>query len=139
MAAGRKTPRSIDEYIAGFPPKVRLVLERIRSTIRKAAPAAEERISYQIPAFAQGGILVYFAAFREHIGFYPPVRGDAGLQAAIARYAGDKGNLRFSLDEPIPYSLIARIVRLRVRQNQAKIAAGKRPRRRPTHAASWRR
>ena len=138
MAAGRKTPRSIDEYIAPYPPEVRLVLERIRATIRKAAPAAEETISYQIPAFAQDGILVYFAAFKKHIGFYPPVRGDAALQAAAARYAGEKGNLRFSLDQPVPYTLIARIVRLRLRQNRAKAAAGKSARGRSGRAPSRR-
>ena len=120
MAAGRRTPRSIDEYIAGFPPETRVVLDRIRSTIRKAAPAAEERISYQIPAFAQDGILVYFAAFKKHIGFYPPVKGDARIEKAVSKYANEKGNLQFPLDEPIPYELIKRIVKLRVKQNSAK-------------------
>ena len=88
------------------------ILERIRSTIRRAAPGAQETISYQIPAFRLNGVLVYFAAFKKHIGFYPPVRGDAALEKAVSRYAGEKGNLRFPLDEPIPYALIARIVKL---------------------------
>jgi uncharacterized protein YdhG (YjbR/CyaY superfamily) len=118
MAGKRTTPRDIDEYISGFAPEVRLILERIRSTIRRAAPGAQETISYQIPAFRQNGVLVYFAAFKKHIGFYPPVRGDAALEKAVGRYAGEKGNLRFSLDEPIPYALIARIVKFRVRQDR---------------------
>ena len=118
MAGKRRTPRDIDEYASGFAPEVRLILERIRSTIRRAAPGAQETISYQIPAFRQNGILVYFAAFKKHIGFYPPVRGDAALEKAVGRYAGEKGNLRFPLDEPIPYALIARIVRLRARQDR---------------------
>lgn len=118
MAGKRTTPRDIDEYISGFAPEVRLILERIRSTIRRAAPGAQETISYQIPAFRQNGVLVYFAAFKKHIGFYPPVRGDAALEKAVGRYAGEKGNLRFPLDEPIPYALIARIVKFRVRQDR---------------------
>ena len=118
MAGKRTTPRDIDEYISGFAPEVRLILERIRSTIRRAAPGAQETISYQIPAFRQNGVLVYFAAFKKHIGFYPPVRGDAALEKAVGRYAGEKGNLRFPLDEPIPYALIARIVKFRARQDR---------------------
>ncbi|HEY7879175.1 MAG TPA: DUF1801 domain-containing protein [Gemmatimonadaceae bacterium] len=74
-------------------------------------PDAEEAISYRIPVFKRHGVLVYFAAFKNHIGIYPPVRGDAGLERAIARYAGAKGNLQFPLDEPIPYALIARIAK----------------------------
>jgi uncharacterized protein YdhG (YjbR/CyaY superfamily) len=127
MATGRKSPQSIGEYIAGFSPDVRAILERIRSTISKAAPRAQETISYRIPAFTLGGALVYFAAFKEHIGFYPPVRGDTRLKKAVSPYAGEKGNLRFPLGRPIPYGLITRIVKLRVKQNLAKAAAkGKR-------------
>ncbi len=99
------------------------LLERIRLTIRSAAPGAQEAISYRIPAFTQRGVLVYFAAFKNHIGLYPPVSGDAALEKAISPYAGKKGNLRFPLNEPIPYDLIERIVKLRVRQNLAKAAA----------------
>jgi uncharacterized protein YdhG (YjbR/CyaY superfamily) len=114
----------VDAYIARFSPEVSGVLTRIRRTVRKAAPGAEEGVSYQMPVFRQNGALVYFAAFKEHIGFYPPVRGDTGILKAVAPYAGPKGNLRFRLDEPIPYGLIERIVRLRVRQNREK-AMGK--------------
>ena len=122
----RAAPRDIDDYISGFAPDVQRVLQRVRSTVRKAAPTAEETISYQIPAFALNGVLVYFAAFKTHVGLYPPVRGDAAIEKAVVRYAGEKGNLRFPLDEPIPYALIARIVKLRVKQNLAKAAAPKR-------------
>lgn len=113
-------PRTIDEYIAAFSPEVQAILERIRSTIRTAAPDAQETISYRIPAFTRNGTLVYFAAFKAHIGFYPPVRGDARLEKATAPYAGEKGNLRFPLDQPIPYRLIERIVKHRVKQTSAK-------------------
>lgn len=120
MATRRATPATIDEYISAFPPDIQAILQRIREVVRGAAPDAEEAISYQIPAFRLNGVLVYFAAFKEHIGFYPPVRGDAGLEKDIAPYAGEKGNLRFPLDQPIPYDLIERITRLRVQQNLAK-------------------
>jgi uncharacterized protein YdhG (YjbR/CyaY superfamily) len=110
-------PVSIDEYIAAAPASVRPVLTRIRATIRKAAPQAQERISYRMPAYRLNGELVYFAAFKHHIGLYPPVRGDAKLEQAVKAYANEKGNLRFPLAEPIPYELIARIVKQRVKQN----------------------
>lgn len=117
-----RTPGSanIDEYIQVFPSEIQSILQSIRGTIRKAAPEAEEIISYRMPAFKQNGILVYFAAFKKHIGLYPPVSGDAAIEKAIAPYAGPKGNLQFPLDQPIPYKLIERIVTLRLKQNQAK-------------------
>ena len=123
MKTDRVTAETIDEYISAFPPEVLAILEKIRWTIGKAAPGAEATISYRIPAFTQNGILVYFAAFKKHIGFYPPVRGDADLIHAISPYAGEKGNLQFPLDKPIPYGLIRRIVKLRVKQNAEKAAA----------------
>lgn len=122
MPTGRATPRNIDEYIASFSPEVQAILEKIRLTIGNAAPGAREMISYRMPAFWLNGILVYFAAFKKHIGLYPPVRGDQGLEKAISKYAGEKGNLRFPLDQPIPYGLIERIVKLRVKQASAKAA-----------------
>lgn len=124
-ASKSKSPKTIDEYIAASSPDVQQILEKIRSTIHSAAPDAEETISYRIPAFTQNGILVYFAAFKNHIGLYPPIKADATLAKAIAKYAGEKGNLRFPLDQPIPYALIKRIVTLRVKQNAAKAAAKK--------------
>ena len=123
MATNRLTPKSIDEYIAAFSPEVQAILDQIRLTISAAAPDAEEVISYQMPAFKLHGALVYFAAFKNHIGFYPPVSGDPDLVKAVSPYAGEKGNLRFPLDQPIPYDLIERIVKLRVEQNLAKAAS----------------
>jgi len=89
-------------------------------TIRKAAPEAEELISYRVPAFRQRRTLLYFAAFESHIGVFPPVRGDASLEKALARFRGPKGNLRFPINEPMPLALIGRIARLRARQESAK-------------------
>jgi len=126
--------KNIDGYISAFPPEVQAILERIRETVHNAAPNAEETISYQIPAFRLHGIIVYFAAFRNHIGFYPPVSGDLRLEKAIAPYAGEKGNLRFPLSQPIPYALIGRIVKLRVKQNLAR-ASAKRERKLPGRRA----
>jgi uncharacterized protein YdhG (YjbR/CyaY superfamily) len=120
MKASSPVPQNIDEYIEGFPPKVQVILDRIRQTVRKAAPEAEEIISYRMPAFRQNGILVYFAAFRKHIGLFPPVSGDKAIEKAISVYAGPKGNLQFPLDQPVPYELIGRIVKLRVKQDSAK-------------------
>jgi uncharacterized protein YdhG (YjbR/CyaY superfamily) len=108
-------PQTIDSYIATSPPKVRPILEAIRNTVRRAAPTAEERISYRMPAFFLGGIIVYFAAFKKHIGLFPPVR-DKSLKPLVARYAGPKGNLQFPLAEPIPLSLISKIVKARINE-----------------------
>jgi uncharacterized protein YdhG (YjbR/CyaY superfamily) len=113
-------PETIDAYNAGFPPEKRAVLEKIRTTIRAAAPDAKEVISYRMPTFMQNGVLVHYAAFKNHIGVYPPVSGDAELEAALAPYAGEKGNLRFPLDQPIPYDLIVRIVKHKLKKNAAK-------------------
>jgi uncharacterized protein YdhG (YjbR/CyaY superfamily) len=118
-----KKPKDIDGYIAQFPADVQSILERVRATISRAAPEANETISYLMPAFKQSGILVYFAAWSNHIGLYPPISGDKALEKAVARYAGPKGNLQFPLDEPIPDDLIERIVKLRVKQDSAKAAA----------------
>lgn len=114
------TPKNVDEYIALFSPDVQALLQKIRSTVQRAVPEAQETISYRIPAFKFHGIVVYFAAFKKHIGLYPPVRGDAKLEKSVAPYAGEKGNLKFPLDRPIPYSLIEKIVKLRVKQNLSK-------------------
>jgi uncharacterized protein YdhG (YjbR/CyaY superfamily) len=123
MPLSKVKPNSIDEYIAAFPPEVQTILEQIRLTVRQAAPDAEETISYQIPAFKQATVLVYFAAFKNHIGFYPPITGSPSLARQASRYAGEKGNLKFPLDQPVPCDLITKIVKLRLRQNQAKTSA----------------
>ena len=120
-----RTSSEVAAYIAGFPRPVQSRLRKVRATIRANAPKAEEIISYRIPAYRQHGMLVYFAGFKEHIGFFPPVRGDAALARALYKYAGPKGNLRFSHDEPLPLGLIARIVRHRVRQDRESAAARK--------------
>jgi len=118
MKTDRQPPKDIDEYIAQCPPKVQVILEKVRATIRKAAPKAKEKISYGMPTFALEGNLVYFAAWKEHIGLYPPVpRGDAQLMNDASVYAGPKGNLQFPLDQPIPYGLITRIVKAQVQEN----------------------
>ena len=109
------TLNSVDAYIAASRPEVRPVLEAIRSTVRKAAPSAEERISYGMPAYFLGGVLVYFAAHKRHIGLYPPVR-DKSLMRLVAKYAGPKGNLQFSLSEPMPHGVITKIVEARVKE-----------------------
>jgi uncharacterized protein YdhG (YjbR/CyaY superfamily) len=139
VAKNRATTKSISDYIAAFAPEVRTILEEIRRTIRAAAPDARETISYQIPTFTLNGALVHFAAFKNHIGFYPPVSGDASLKKAVAPYAGEKGNLRFPLDEPIPYDLIERIVQLRVKQNRAKVAAKEKKGRSAAHGRTAKR
>lgn len=118
-----RLPINIDDYILKFSPEVQEILSNIRTTIRSVAPDAEEVISYQMPAFRQHGILVYFAAWKEHIGLYPPISGDAEIEKAVALYAGPKGNLQFPLDKPIPLNLIRRIVKLRVKQNNEKAEA----------------
>jgi len=122
---GMQTPAyaTIDEYIAASPAAVRPILREIRRTVRAAAPGAEEVISYRMPAFKQHRILLYFAAFKNHIGLYPPVSGDARLEKALEPYAGPKGNVKFPLDRPVPYGLIERIVRLRVKQDLALAGA----------------
>lgn len=123
MSNTHTVPTTIDEYIAGHPPEVQKILKKIRATVKQAAPEAEEVISYRMPAFKQNGILVYFAAFKKHIGLFPPARGNAKLVRAASVYAGPKGNLQFPLDEPIPYHLISRIVKARVKENQNRAKA----------------
>ena len=123
---GKKGAQSdFETYFLQFPKDVQMVLQKVRECIREAAPDAKEVISYRMPAFRQHGILVYFAAWKEHIGLYPPISDDKKLEQAIARYAGPKGNLQFPLDEPIPYDLIEQIVKLRVKQDTGKAVAKK--------------
>jgi uncharacterized protein YdhG (YjbR/CyaY superfamily) len=102
----------MDEYIKAFPKDVQSVLEKIRQSVRKAAPEAEETISYRMPTFKlKGRVLVYFAAFRRHIGLYPPAPSE--FKNEVSKYEGPKGNLKFPTGEPIPYDLITRIVLFR--------------------------
>jgi uncharacterized protein YdhG (YjbR/CyaY superfamily) len=107
----RKTPKitSVDDYIASASPKVRIILEQIRSLVRAKVPSATEVISYQMPAFKLEKVFFSFAAFKNHIGVFPPVKGNRKLQTDLRPYRGDKGNLKFPLSEPIPYELIGRV------------------------------
>jgi uncharacterized protein YdhG (YjbR/CyaY superfamily) len=126
MKLRRTKPETIDQYIAGFPPEVRRILTEIRKTIRKSAPGAEETISYQIPAFALNGILVYFAAFRNHIGLYPRTTAITKFRKELSAYETAKGSVRFPLDKPIPLALIGRIVKFRVGENLENAKSKKR-------------
>ena len=117
MRTNRRVPEDIDEYIAGFPSDVQKTLEKIRITIRKAAPKAEETIKYQIPTFTLKGNLVHFAAFEKHIGFYPVPRGIEQFKDELSVHEGAKSTARFPLDKPIPLGLISRIVKFRVKKN----------------------
>ncbi len=123
VTTAASVPTSIDDYIAAAAPAARPLLKEIRRVVRAAAPDAEELISYRMPAFRQQGILIYFAAFKHHVGVFPPVSGDARLEQALAPYAGPKGNLKFPMDRPLPSALIRRIVKLRLEQNLARASA----------------
>lgn len=123
MKSDPSKPKNIDEYIADFPQDVQKILEKIRSTIKKAAPDAEETISYQIPTFTLKGNLVHFAAFKKHIGFYPTPTGIGQFQKELSGYKGAKGSVQFPLDKPIPFNLISRIVKFRVKENLERAKA----------------
>lgn len=123
MNGGR--PESIEAYIAAASLDVQPILRKIRRSIKKSAPDAEETISYRMPAFRQNGILLYFAAFKYHIGIFPPIHGDEELDSLLQRYRGPKGNLKFPLDEPVPYALISRVAALRVAQDALKAGKGR--------------
>lgn len=112
--------KNIDEYISSQPEKVKAILEKLRQTIRKAAPEAEEVISYQMPAFKYHGMLVYFAAWKNHIGFYPVSSGIKAFNKELSAYEKSKGTIKFPIDKPIPYNLISKIVKFRVKENLAK-------------------
>lgn len=102
---------TMDEYLATVPAGSRQILEEIRAMIKRIVPEAQEVISYQMPAFKHGRVFINFAAFKNHIGIYPPVEGDEALLKDLAPYRGERGNLKFPLDQPMPYDLIERVVR----------------------------
>jgi uncharacterized protein YdhG (YjbR/CyaY superfamily) len=116
----REIAHDIDEYISFHPESVRIQLEKLRQTICKAAPKAEEVISYQMPAFKLNGMLVYFAAYKNHIGFYPTGSGIAAFKKELAPYETSKGTVRFPIDQPLPLGLIGKIVKFRAKQNLEK-------------------
>ena len=122
MRPKQTPPQSIDAYMAGSPEEVRQILEKIRMTIRKAAPQAEETISYQMPTFRLNGNLVHFAAFQNHIGFYPTPSGIEKFKDELSAYESAKGSVQFPLDQPIPYGLITKIVKFRVKENLERTA-----------------
>jgi uncharacterized protein YdhG (YjbR/CyaY superfamily) len=123
MKTDPTAPKNIDEYISAFPQDIQEILEKIRSTIKKAAPGAKETISYQMPTFTLKGNLVHFAAFKKHIGFYPTPTGTEKFQKELSVYKGGKGSARFPLDKPIPFALISKIVKFRVKENLERAAA----------------
>jgi len=120
MDESKVTTSSIDEYIIKFPPEIQEKLEMLRKIIKEAAPEAEEKISYQMPTFVLYGNLVHFAAFKNHIGFYPTPSGINAFQQELSEYKGAKGSIRFPLDKPLPYELISEIVKHRVTENIKK-------------------
>lgn len=119
----RPTANNIDEYISAFPAEIQAILQKIRDTIKAAAPDAQETISYAMPTFTLQGNLVHFAAYKKHIGFYPTPSGTEHFQQQISGYKAAKGSIQFPLDQPIPYELISQIVTFRVQENLAKAAA----------------
>lgn len=121
---GRPSAASIDDYIASSAPEARPVLRKIRSIVKDAVPDADETISYRMPAFRTEGVFIYFAAFKHHIGVYPPLRGDERLEKALLPYRGDKGNLKFPLDQPMPYTLIGRVAKSLARMRRNKASSG---------------
>lgn len=120
-----KKPINIDEYISGFPKETQKILEQLRATIKKAAPKADEVISYSIPAFKLNGMLVWFAAYSNHIGFYPRGSGIEAFKKELSIYKGAKGSVQFPLDKHLPSGLIAKIVKFRVTENLQKAIPGR--------------
>lgn len=118
MESKNNIPITVDEYIAGFPKEIQLLLQAVRSTIKKTAPKAEEVISYQMPAYKYHGMLVYFAAFKNHIGFYATPTGHAAFKKDLAVYKHGKGSVQFPHNQPLP--LISRIVKFRMKENQER-------------------
>ena len=128
MNTADRAPENIDQYIAGFPPEVQQTLEKLRTAIRKAAPEAEEAIKYRMPTFVLNGNLLHFAAYRNHIGFYPTPSGVEAFKDELSRYKSAKGSVQFPIDQPLPFSLVEKIVEFRVKEVRAKSAAKERKR-----------
>jgi uncharacterized protein YdhG (YjbR/CyaY superfamily) len=123
MPANKTNPNAIGKYIAIFPEDVQAILEKIRAEIRKAAPNAKETINYGIPTFTLEGNLVHFAGFKNHIGFYPTPSGIEKFKKELSVYESAKGSVKFPLDQPIPYALIGRITKFRVKENLERAQA----------------
>ena len=120
VATSRKTPKNFDDYLERFPKDVQQRLQKMRLTVNKAAPRAKEKISYGIPSFTLNGMLVWFAAFKNHIGFYPRTSAIAAFKKELSAYKGAKGSVQFPFDSPLPLALINRMVKFRVKENLSK-------------------
>ena len=120
VATKNKNPKDIDDYADRFPKEVQQLLQKMRLTIKNAAPKAEETISYGIPAFRLNGMLVWFAAFKSHIGFYPGAGAIVAFNEELSAYKRAKGSVQFPFDEPLPLALVSRMVKFRVKQNLIK-------------------
>ena len=116
----KSTVKDIDAYIAGFPKEIQQILEELRNAIRKSAPNAIETINYQVPTFTLNGNLVHFAAFKNHIGFYPAPSGIEAFKKELSVFEGAKGSVQFPIDKPLPLSLVTKIVKFRVKENLEK-------------------
>lgn len=117
--------KDVDEYVAAQPKSIRVILNKLRATIKAGAPKAEEVISYQMPAYKHHGMLVYFAAWPKHIGFYPTPGGIKAFEKELSAYEGSKGAIKFPIDKTIPFSLIRKIVKYRVQENEMKASVKK--------------
>lgn len=126
MNSEKGAPTTIDEYIAGFPDDVQEILKQIRATVTEAAPGATEAIKYGIPTFVFNGNLVHFAAFKNHIGFYPTPSGIEAFKEQLSQYESAKGSVQFPIKEPMPLNLIEKIVHFRMEETKAKAASKKR-------------
>lgn len=125
MEKAKVIPASVDEYIAAFPADIQKRMRQLRKTIRAAAPKADELISYQMPAYKYFGMLVYFAGYKNHIGFYPGAGGVLEFYRELSSYKSAKGSVQFPHDRPIPFEVITKIVKFRVKQNEDKFAQKK--------------
>jgi uncharacterized protein YdhG (YjbR/CyaY superfamily) len=117
-----KKPITIDEYILSFSKDIQMILEEMRATIKKAAPKAEETISYGIPAFKSKGMLVWFAAHANHIGLYPRGSAIEAFKKELSIYKSAKGSVQFPFDKKLPLGLITKIVKFRVLENEQRAA-----------------
>jgi len=125
MEKAKVVPETVDQYIAAFPADVKKRMQQLRKTIKAAAPKADELISYQMPGYKYFGMLVYFAAFKNHIGFYPGAGGILEFYKKLSSFKSAKGSVQFPHDRPIPYDIISKIVKFRVKQNEEKISLKK--------------
>jgi len=125
MEKAKVVPETVDQYIAAFPADVKTRMQQIRKTIKAAAPKADELISYQMPGYKYFGMLVYFAAFKNHIGFYPGAGGILEFYKKLSSFKSAKGSVQFPHDRPIPYDIISKIVKFRVKQNEEKFSLKK--------------